>query len=57
METIREGVGDLAGFATGQIGSALNVGDGHYYEDMPSSPAKIKELLESMKVNDFFLCD
>lgn len=47
---IRDGVGDLAGFASGHITSALAGGDAHFFEDVPSSPAKIKELLESAQV-------
>lgn len=47
---IKEGVGDLAGFATGHITSAFAGGDAHFFEDIPSSPAKIKELLESNQV-------
>lgn len=47
---IRDGVGDLAGFASGHLSSALAAGDAHFFEDIPSSPAKIRELLESNQV-------
>ena len=54
---IRDGVGDLAGFASGHLSSALAAGDAHFFEDIPSSPAKIRELLESNQVLIYkFVC-